>query len=262
MDNFDEHSKHFHLSSHDECNLRKFIGEQGKRLLTASLIMEEKRWRELNRILKYVSKMTNGDLKQWWKGYLDSYPLTEGIPKTPLYESIHFIKYLLNTDKLVGIHSLIARYELNKNIALSYDFSRDNDEVESDDIVKINPSFNLERFNCRISEIISGIKNKNLFDIRDLNIEYETEYIGFYKNKITHMATVSSISEKLVLVLNEISVKGKILQDLVNETDMNKDEFMRVIKVLNQSTIISIHKKIRDEHVYKTKCMSGCWHEL
>jgi hypothetical protein len=248
--------KHFNLTHRDEILLAKFIVDQGKRIYTASLIMEEKRWREALPALKYISKIMDRDLKFWWVDYLNSYDVTDPIPKTPLHESVCFITYILDKATLIDVDRLVAEYEKNRNIAFSYDFNADEDQFELHDTgmvelamdgyaAMLNPSFSIKFFNCRISKVIFALQRNEMSYMKDLSIDLENEHVAFYKNRITGAVCASNISEIGRLAISKLP-DSRDLNELIflisNARDIKQEKVMSLIKVMNKNDVISIHK--------------------
>lgn len=256
INNVSDVHRYFKLTPHDAIHLEKFIVEQGKRVLSASLIMEEKRWREVLPALKYMSRIMHDDLRLWWAGYINSYAVTDAIPKTPLHEAIGFINYLLSKPVLNDVERLIAVYEKMRNRALLYDFQRDEVRIESHDIeialdavdeysVKLNPSLSIESFNWHISKIISAMqKNDMVFCNKSLS-KYESQNVFFYKNRITGLVCVSFVSKLVHFAISKVtrscSLKELILS-ISNDGWLAQGKVHSLIKVMYKNDVISIHR--------------------
>jgi len=260
MKNFDVLDKHFNLKLDDRLLLDEFILKQGGKFLASSLIMEEKRWREVLLALKYIPKILGENLRYWWLNYIDSFKITDHIPKTPIDESISFISFLLENASLNRISYLIAVYELKRNIALAYNFNLTNVKNEVDFIHKdilattgylthLNPSLTVERFDCSISKLALILKNNSSIDLNSLSIDCKDEYIGFYKNRTTNMVCVFVICETLKLIISKILIENNIQKLLILLSDkcnihVNKLTFL--LKLLNKNGIIFFNRIITE----------------
>src|SRR3990167_8943421 len=61
----------FYLSRRDQLNLKNFLLSDGKRVLATAFLMEEKRWRDMLAVLKYIPRLINPAQLKWdWQCYL------------------------------------------------------------------------------------------------------------------------------------------------------------------------------------------------
>ncbi len=109
-----EINDHFNLSPKNKLTFKKFITDQGEKILSTSIIMEKKRWREVYLTFKFLPKLVvKKDLK-------------DHIPKNPILESVKFLDYMLNTYSNNKIINSIIQYELLRNSAWSFEFPANN----------------------------------------------------------------------------------------------------------------------------------------
>lgn len=256
-DNFSRIHDCFNLAPNDEVVLFKFLAEQGKRILASSLIMEEKRWRELILAMKYSEKIHGAALKQWWLEYVGSSSVVEPIPKTPLHESIQFIQFLLRSKKLTGMGIAIAKYELNRNKAQLHEYNDVDLKHEANSLerisqainnykIKLNQSLIIEGFDCHASKLIYSLRINDVRHSENIYSKTEKEIIGFYKNIKTGMVCVINLSELVYSAILQIK-KDESLQNLMNEVsikyNVKNDTILSMLNTLNKNNIITIYER-------------------
>jgi len=240
---------YFHLTNEDERILMKWMRDYGKKIVNASIIMEEKRWRKMLHSMKYLPKIIGENLKLWWFDYLGSFQLTDVIPKTSLHESICFIQYLLNQAVLTDSTLWAAKFELQRNITLAYDLATLEMESEWQNVqgfkAILNPSFSMQCFNHMILGIISEVSSDGF--------NHENVYLAFYKNRITGMVCVVKMSEILRWIVSKVPDSPELstlISVISNTFNIKYESVLSLIRTMVKNDVIAIEKR-------KSPCLSN-----
>lgn len=196
LTNFSDINTYFCLSFKDKTILEEFFINDGKKLLTAAYIMEEKRWREVLSIMHYVPNILSEEkLKYYWASYLKSLNYIGSIPETPIKESINFLLFVSKCGELNKIINDIVSYELMRNSVMAFQFEQhEKGEDKNIDFVKnntklfkadLNGSFSVVVFMSPVSKIIKKIKKEGVTCCSAFSFPNESEEIIFVKCEVT-----------------------------------------------------------------------------
>lgn len=247
----------FNITHLDLDVLKEFLEISGEKLLTSALLAEEKRWRELLAVIKYVDKVIPLDqLKYLWDKYLGSFLIHEAIPVTPLHESIRFLEFVLKNDLGLMLGNII-NYELVRNKLILYEFSEKenlNSEINVIDLsdnlinfsVRANPSLILKWFEIDIIQVLRQIDTEEAIKH---TLGKHKACIGFYKHPVNKIVKTIQFNQKIIPLLLGIK-KEKNLRMWIDET-----------LFAHNASIQSIHnfiKKLHDLGVVQIRSINLC----
>ena len=239
-------STYFHLTASDQSLFQDFMIQHYKKLWAASILSEEKRWREaLLTIPLTVKAFGSIVLKKYWENYLNLFSPLDNIPISPIYESIAFLDYLLSIP-IDNFHKQVVLYEYTRNKTLTYEFN-DMDQFENthfinlknDDTfletctVKINPSFSVIAFNISLSSMVNlgHTHGSHYFDI------------GFYKNCQSGVVKTFQVSETIHLALSMTNITTNalaLIRQLSTSTNSSFSSSFHFLEKLHQERILFI----------------------
>ena len=251
---------YFNLSLSDESLLNEFFHQQGQKILSASILMEEKRWREVLLTMHYVPKLIQEEnLKNHWENYLDTLKTVHAIPETPLAESIQFLNYLLEQYKNNNLISQIVKYELTRNRAGIYEFLI-NENIKKYDIYSIqsnfdlyraelNPSFLKESFDYAVLNYIARLQQDAFIDKEEKIIGHLNKNVIFFKNRSSGLVRAIRLKfdgELWLTKMIESSCLLSWIEEASNKMNIDREICIHFIRNMLSNDVIFIVSQNKD----------------
>ena len=251
---------YFNLSLSDESLLNEFFHQQGQKILSASVLMEEKRWREVLLTIQYVPKLIQEEnLKNHWENYLDTLKIVHTIPETPLAESIQFLNYLLEQYKNNNLISQIIKYELTRNRTATYKFLI-NENIKKYNVhsiqadfdlyrAELNPSLLKESFDYSALDYLATFQQVTSINKSEKITSHLNENVIFLKSRISGLVRTIKLKFDGELWLTKMIKSSCLLswiEEASNKMNINREICIHFINNLISNDVISIVSKNKD----------------
>lgn len=178
------------MSDQTKSALISFLSTHGRAFRTSVLLLRKRRLDSVLDTLTVVSRLfSEYELACYWDDYLASIAIEERCPKNPLFESLHFCRYVLGSLSQSDPHAALMAYDLARNevmAAIATDGVPYYHDPANEDSGRyapfLHPSSRVEAFPTNV-----GVMVKMLADgiSRNLVIEASTgqpEVVLFFKN--------------------------------------------------------------------------------
>ncbi|EKD71223.1 MAG: hypothetical protein ACD_46C00237G0002 [uncultured bacterium] len=241
----------FDLSEPDKIDLKAFLKHCGRRAFVTACLMEEKRYREMTVVLKYIPTLIDPALlKHDWYQYLSEFSI-HYIPETPLVESIYFLKYLLNIyHDFILLHAVI-QYELamkrvSMHVFSDYESARpaiSSCRHHERSYIVLNKSLLKQTFDIPVMKIISNLKQNNQSKMPQSHIDFQREEIFFYQSKQTRLVKAVLPNQPIRIFLDYLIEKQFVFncnRCITQLFSFNCDVGSRIIKHMVACDLISI----------------------
>ncbi len=247
---------YFKLDETDYQCYKRFISEQGSRLLINAKIMEEKRYRELLQSIKLTYAVCGESLKNVWHSYLKRIQLDQPIPQSPAHEAVCFLAHYLDINHVPTMINSIIKYELAKNSTVIFSFNKKilNKEEQKKYFI-VNPSMINLVVDIDMISCIREIKKLKDWSNTVINNEFQTEEtrIVLYKNRQSD-SVITLRSTQLTDFLIRNKENGFLFDEYCNEIEIitrkNRNYMMDMLESLRNCDMIEYVNEVKNDFLF------------